>query len=123
MATTPSLTQPHAVYSEQVQDMRQVISPATLTYSQVAQGSPQYPQVPSPASTESLLSRTMEEYNSSLPGPAPPYLNATPPPVYQIRACPLRRMTFSSNSQLYWRGVSLIQPPKSPETLNPITPT
>lgn len=77
MATATTATQPHAAYTDRAQDLRQVLAPATLTYSQVPQSSP---QAPSPASTESLLGLTMEEYAMSPAGPSLPHLHATPSP-------------------------------------------
>lgn len=77
------------------QENRQVLAPATLTYSQVAQSSPKHPQVapysphiaqaPSPASTESLLGFNMEEYAMSLAGPSLPHVQVIPPPGYSVQ--------------------------------------
>lgn len=80
MAAATAATQPHAAYTDRAQDLRQVLAPVTLTYSQVAQNSPHPPQAPSPASTESLLGLTMEEYAMSPAGPSLPHLHATPSP-------------------------------------------
>lgn len=97
----------HAACEERNPDQRQVILPATHTYSQVAQGTPRPPLVPSPASTESLLGRTMEDYSLSPVGPALPRMQTTPSPgmLAQDQVSPHQDL-FLKLSDLLERGLA-----------------
>lgn len=108
---------PHAALPARAQENRQVLAPATLTYSQVAQGTPSLPQAaphglhmpqdPSPASTESLLALHMEDYALSTSGPSLLHLSANPSPGYSVKdITTLQEDLFAKFSTILERGLA-----------------
>lgn len=117
MPAATDSAQPHAAYPTRALENRQVLAPATVTYSQVAQSSPNLPQAaphgqhmpqaPSPASTESLLGLHMEDYALSPSGPSPPHLSANPSPGYSVKDfTTLQEVLFAKLSTLLERGLA-----------------
>lgn len=115
--------QPHVAYTEGSQEQRQVIAPATLTYSQVIHGSPQLPLVPFPAPTECLLGLVVEYYTLPPVRPSQTHLLATPSPGFpgQDPATTPANL-FLKLSDLLERGLAN-KVAKSQETLNLIFQT
>lgn len=117
MAAGTEAKQPHASLQAKAPEHRQVLTSATLTYAQAAQGTPimpqtaphglHKPQASSLASTESLIGRHMEEYALSPSGPSQPHLPAYPSPGFSIRdITTLQEDLFAKFSTLIERGLA-----------------
>lgn len=117
MVAVSTVPQPHEAHTEGTLEQRQVIAPTTLTYSQVIQGVHQPPLAPSPASTESLLGHTLEDFALSPLGPththqmATPSLGyldrdpATPPPDLFLRLSDLLKRGLASMAAQITRDI------------------